>query len=132
MDYFDQKETLSTLQCGGIGRRRTIGHLLSLGATVRKAQANSEQVVSIFFDMIKAYVLTWRYGILMDMHETGTDGRMLKFIQNFLKLRSFILKVNESLSDTKVQTEYIPKGSVVSPTFIILHINKQNCSSSAE
>ena len=49
---------------------------------------------------------------------------MLKFIQNFLKLRSRKVKVNEYLSDTKVQTEGIPQGSVVTPTFYVLRINK--------
>ena len=58
VDFFDQKRTLSTLQCGGRAKRTTNDHLLSLEATVRKAQANNEQVVSIFFDMEKAYDLT--------------------------------------------------------------------------
>ena len=37
LDFFDQKRTLSTLQCGGRAKRTTIDHLLSLEATVRKA-----------------------------------------------------------------------------------------------
>ena len=82
---------------------------MSLEATVRKAQANSEQVVSTFFDMGKAYDLTWRHGILMDIHKAGIEGRMFKFIQKKFKLRSFKVKVNEILSDTKDQTEGIPQ-----------------------
>ena len=60
----------------------------------------------------------------MDMHEARIEGRMFKFIENFLKPRSFKVKVNEILSDTKVQAEGIPQGCVVSPTFFILKINK--------
>ena len=60
----------------------------------------------------------------MDIHEAGIEGRTFKFIQNFLKPRSFKVKVNEILSDTKVQTEGIPQESVVSPTSFILKINK--------
>ena len=45
---------------------------------------------------------------------------MFKFIQNFLKPRSFKVKVTEDLSGTKVQTEGVPQGRVVSPTFFIL------------
>ena len=74
--------------------------------------------------MEKAYDLTWRHGILMDIHEARIGGRMFKFIQNFLKPRSFKLKVNELLSDAKVQTDGIPQIRVVSPTFFILKINK--------
>ena len=124
LDFFYQKGTLSTLKRGGRAKQTTIDHLLSLEATVRKAQANSEQVVSVFFDMEKAYSLTWRHGILMDIHEAGKEGSVFKFIQNFLKPRSFKVKINEILSDTKVQRKGIPQRSVVSPTFFILKINR--------
>ena len=60
----------------------------------------------------------------MDVNEAGIEGRMFNFIQNFLKPKSFKVKVNEILSDTKIQTESMPQGSVVSPTFFILKINK--------
>ena len=78
--------------------------LLSLETTVRKAQANDEKIVSIFFDMEKAYDLPWRRGILMDKHEAGIERRMFNFLQSFLKTRSFKVKVNEILSDISVQT----------------------------
>ena len=60
----------------------------------------------------------------MDLHEAGIEERMFKFIENFLRPRSFKVKVNEILSVTKVQTEGILQGSVVSPIFFILKINK--------
>ena len=124
LDFFDQKGTLSTLQYGDRAKRTIIDKLLSLEATVRKTQANSEQLVSIVFDMEKAYDLTRKHGILMDIHEVGIEGRVFKFIQKFFTPRSFKVEVNEILSDTKVHTEGIPRGSVVSPTFFILKIKK--------
>ena len=60
----------------------------------------------------------------MDINEAGTEGRMFNFIRKLLKPRSFKVKVNEILSDTKVQIEGIPQGSVVIPTFSRLKINK--------
>ena len=76
--------------------------------------------------MEKAYDLTWRHGILMDIPEAGIEGRRFKFIENFLKPRSFKVKIKEILSDTKAQTGGIPQGSVVSPTFFILKKNVAN------
>ena len=81
LDFCGQNGTLSRVQSGGRAKQTTIDHLVSLEATVKKAQANSEHVVSIFFDMEKAYDLAWRHGILMDIHEAGIDGRMFKFIE---------------------------------------------------
>ena len=71
MGFFGQKGTLPTLKCGDRAKSTTIVLLLSLKATVRKAQANSEQVVSILFIMEKAHDLTWGHDILMDIHESG-------------------------------------------------------------
>ena len=61
----------------------------------------------------KAYELTWRHGILMDLNNTGIEGRMLKFIQKFWnrhpiksKLRKFhliqIFKQKSYISRTKI------------------------------
>ena len=74
--------------------------------------------------MEKAYDLTWKHGILMDMHETGTEATISNFIKKFLNHRSFKVKVSKILSDTKVQTESIPQKSVASPTFFILKLVK--------
>ena len=62
--------------------------------------------------------------MLVVILKTGTEERLFKFIQNFLKLRSIKVEVNENLSDKKVQTEGMPQGSVDSPTFFKLKINK--------
>ena len=124
LDFFDRKGTLSTLQSGGRAKWTTTDHLLSLEATVRNVKANSEQVASIFFDTEKSYILIWRQGVQMDLKEAGIEGIMLNIIRNFIKPRSFKVKVNEILTHTNIQTQGIAQGSVGSPTFFILKINK--------
>ena len=59
-------------------------------------ESSSEQSTRrfIFFDMEKAYDLTWGHSILMDINEAGIEGRMFKFIENFLKPSSFKVKAN--------------------------------------
>ena len=49
---------------------------------------------------------------------------MFNFIQKFLKLESFKVKFNETLSNTRVQTEGIPQGSVLTSKFFILKLNQ--------
>ena len=60
----------------------------------------------------------------MDINEAGIQERILNFQQKFLKSRSFKVKVKETLPDTKIKTESMPQGIVVSPTFFILQINR--------
>ena len=73
--------------------------------------------------MEKTYYVTWIHGNLEDLSDAGLAEIMFNFIQNFLKPRSFKAKVNESVPDTKSQTEGIPHGSVIIHTFFILKIN---------
>ena len=89
LNCFDQKGTLPILQCGGSAKQTTSDLNSSLKATVRKAQAKSEHVMSIFFNMAKTYNLTLRHDILMDINEAGKERIILNFIQNFLKPRYF-------------------------------------------
>ena len=49
---------------------------------------------------------------------------MFNLIQKFIIRRSFKIKINKFVSDTKVQPEGIPKGRVVGLTFFILKTNK--------
>jgi hypothetical protein len=41
-------------------------------------------LVSIFFDLEKAYDTTWKYGILKDLKDAGLKGRLPLFISGFL------------------------------------------------
>ena len=42
--------------------RSTIDHLVRFESFIRIAFAKNEYVVSIFFDLEKAYDITWKYG----------------------------------------------------------------------
>ncbi|GBN35905.1 hypothetical protein AVEN_131888-1 [Araneus ventricosus] len=74
--------------------------------------------------MEKAYDKTWRYGILKDLYGIGFKGNLPIFIQNFLKTRSFRVRVGNTLSDVFYQEEGVPQGSVLSVTLFIIKINE--------
>ena len=66
-----------------------------------------EHVVSVFFDLEKAYDTTWKYGIMSDLHELGLRGRLPTFIENFLSGRSFCVRVATTLSNVFNQEQYV-------------------------
>ena len=64
---------------------------------VREGVLKGEHVVSVFFDLEKAYDTTWKYGIMKDLHEMDLRGRLPLFIKNFLSERNFRVRVGTSL-----------------------------------
>ena len=80
-------------------------------------------MVSVFFDLEKAYDTTWKYGIMKDLHSMDLRGRLPLFIKNFLSERKFRVRVGTSLSDFYDQEMGVPQGSILSVTLFIVKIN---------
>ena len=76
LDYLERTPDFARIQTGGLRGRGTIGHLVRLEAVLRNAFVNEEQVMSLFFDLEKAYDLTWKYGIHRELHRLGLRGRL--------------------------------------------------------
>ena len=56
---------------------------MRLESVIRDALILREHVVSIFFDLEKAYDTTWKHGIMRDLHDMGLRGNMPLLITNF-------------------------------------------------
>ncbi|KAG8177447.1 hypothetical protein JTE90_008631 [Oedothorax gibbosus] len=119
----EEKGTFSPFQSGFRHHRSTIDNILLLETSIREAFVRNQHLVSIFFDMEKAYDRTWRYGILKDLYHLGFRGNLPVFIQNFLKTRVFQVRVGSTLSRDFYQREGVPQGSVLSVVLFILKIN---------
>ena len=52
-----------------------------------------EHLTAVFFDLEKAYDITWKYGIMRDLNDFGLKGRLGNFIDNFLSNRCFKVRV---------------------------------------
>ena len=48
---------------------------------------------------------------------------MYNYLQSFLDNRTFKVKVDNDLSDTYIQENGVPQGSVISPTLFIILMN---------
>ena len=70
-------------------------------------------MVSVFFDLEKAYDTTWKYGIMRDIHATGLKGRLPLFIADFLANRQFRVRLGSTLSDYYSQEMGMPQGSIL-------------------
>ena len=67
--FLENNKLLAGTQCGFQRNRSTIDHLVRLETYIRKGMAEGRSVISVFFDLEKAYDLTWRYRILKDLYD---------------------------------------------------------------
>ena len=114
---------LSEKQCGFRKNHSTLDHLVRFETFIRNALVKKEHVLTIFFDLEKAYDTTWKHGILADLWDLGFRGHLPRFIQNFLSERSFRFRVGSTLSELHEQEMVVPQGSILSPTLFSIKIN---------
>ena len=120
----ESKGILSPFQHGFRKNRSTCDALVALEMYIREAFAAGKFVISVFFDLEKAYDTTWRYHIMKELHDEGFRGNLPIAIKKIIENRTFIVKVGQSTSTSHTQFEGVPQGGVLSTTLFILAINK--------
>ena len=120
--YLESNGLLTNIQCGFRQGRSTLDHLVRFESYIRNAFAKNEHVVSVFFDLEKAYD-TWKYGIMKDLFDMGIKGRLPLFLSDFLTDRNFHVRVNSTCSENFEQEMGVPQGSILSVTLFSLKIN---------
>ena len=121
--YLERHSLITELQAGFRKNRSTEDQLVRFETLLRESFLRKEHVVSVFFDLEKAYDTTWTYGILQDLFNMGLRGHLPIFIENFLRDRKFKVRVGSDLSDSFNQEVGVPQGSILSPTLFSIKIN---------
>ncbi|GBO01743.1 hypothetical protein AVEN_72166-1 [Araneus ventricosus] len=113
----EKQGCIPPLQSGFRRGWSTFDNLVLLETQIRNAFVRRNHLVSIFFDIEKAYDRTWRYGIFLTLFNFGFRGNLPIFLKNFLSHRTFRVRMGNLYSDHFIQAEGIPQGSVLSVTF---------------
>lgn len=121
--FLEKNKLFTEFQSGFRKQRNTNDHLIRLESFIREGFVRRQHVVSVFFDLEKAYDTTWKYGILRDLHRCGLRGRLPELISSFLSNRNFRVRVGSCLSNPHKQEMGVPQGSILSVTLFILKIN---------
>ena len=66
--YLERHMVITEHQSGFRRRRSTVDNLVTLETSIRDAFICRKHLVSIFFDLEKAYDTTWKHGILLDVY----------------------------------------------------------------
>ena len=96
--FLEANNITTDYQSGFRHHRSTNDHLFRPETFIKEGFIKKEHLVTIFFDLEKAYDTTWKYGIMKNIHDI--KSRLPLFIQNFLNDREFKVKVGSHLSRT--------------------------------
>ena len=121
--YMESNELISAGQFGFRKNISCLDPLLRLSTYIQDGFVQGKHTIGVFFDIEKAYDMTWRKGILLEMFNLGLRGNLPNFIKSFLNNRNLKVRVGSSFSSPKSQEEGVPQGSVLSVMLFLIHIN---------
>ena len=122
--FLEKTNSITSSQSGFRRYRSSTDHLVQLETAARKAIATKKHMLVIFFDLQKAYDTAWRFNIIRNLHNYGLRGHLLHLIDNFLKNRTFAVRIQNKHSTEKELKDGIPQGSVLSCTLFLVAINE--------
>lgn len=124
MWHLEKINFISPYQNGFQKRRSVYDHLVCMQQEICKAFISNNHLIAICLDMEKAYDMVWRDRIVSILKNSGINGKMLRFIQNFLTDRRMKVKINNITSEESSLQNGVPQGSVMSVTLFLVAINE--------
>lgn len=73
--------------------------------------------------VIKVINTVWKKRVLVTLYSWKKNGNLLNFTKNFLKNRTFNVKIYDKISPPHIIENGLPQGSVPSVTLFLVAIN---------
>ena len=119
----ESKQLLSKFQCGFRKDHITLDHLVCFENFIWEAFARKKQVLAVFFDLEKAYDTTWKHGILTDLFLSRIPKQTSYLYSEYSFWPSLQVKSGTTFSNSYLQENGFPQGSILSPMLFNLKIN---------
>jgi len=116
LQWFTEKNDILPPFISGFRQGRSaIDNIVVLENTIQKSINNKEHTIVVYLDIAQAYDAVNINGLLYKLNTNGIKGKMLKFLQQYLSERTYQVRINSTLSETKTLRKGLPQGSILSP-----------------
>jgi ribonuclease HI len=121
--HLESNGLLAPTQTGYRQHRSTEDQLAYLTQDIEDAFQEKKKTLAVFFDLSKAFDRVWKEGLKLKLLRNGIQGKMYRWLCDFLHNRRARVKLDGKLSNLVKLREGVPQGGVISPTLFVVYIN---------
>lgn len=108
----------------GFQKGKNINQLLGLFANeVNKNLAENKCCLALFIDFSKAFDTLPHNKIIETLERNGVRGQCIEWFKSYLECRTFKVKIENSVSESKPSRYGVPQGSKLGPILYIIYAN---------
>ncbi|KAI5643064.1 reverse transcriptase (RNA-dependent DNA polymerase) domain-containing protein [Phthorimaea operculella] len=121
--FYENNNILNEHQHGFRANRSTSGLLSKFTTEICGHLNDKKHVAMVFVDYSKAFDTLRHSTLIKKLDNSGVRGPLLNWCKDYLKGRSYMVKVGSALSEQVAVTEGTAQGSVLGPTHFLSYVN---------
>jgi hypothetical protein len=114
--FLEQNHSFRASQGGFRPRLSAIDQVTRLDTAIRDSLRSKSVLVVVFCDFSNAFDTVWHNGLLYKLSRCGVQGRMLRWLRDYLTGRSFKVFFEGEYSVLHGIKAGVPQGAILSPT----------------
>ncbi|KAI5643559.1 reverse transcriptase (RNA-dependent DNA polymerase) domain-containing protein [Phthorimaea operculella] len=122
-DYLENNRIITSAQFGFQRGKGTDTLLAKFSNDINVSLNKRHHVLLLIIDFRKAFDTLDHSTLLSSLHSSGLSGNLLKWFENYLYNRKFVVKVNYTFSSPQNVKYGVAQGSVSGPMCYILNVN---------
>ena len=127
LTYFIEQNNCLNISQGGFRKKLCTQDQIAIYENAIRTAINKRQFcLSVFIDLSSAYDLVWHTALVYKMVNLGIKGKLLAWIQEYLKNRKYKVYFDGAYSKERNATSGVPQGAVLSPLLFNIMLSDLN------